>query len=230
MNSTKNTKQKPTPQKRGKEEATWPLYLAAFIFLLGVYLVFSAMGSGNRKVEEAQDPRQAELEREQKVEYYKRQLGEKLNRSRTIAEHEMVKEAQQPKANYYHESNYRKSVEDLPLDYETVTYAPREQSKYAENYLPDQRVAYDLKDEQAADFWVEEAQRKFLRQYLLNARAQGYDLAIDTNYNVIVKRSPKKIAQNRMPQNTESAMHDLLLPFVRLRFTPPFFEPPPFCH
>lgn len=221
MNAAKNPKQK----ARGKEEATWPLYLAAFIFLIGVYLVFSALGSGSREVEEVVNPRQAEIEREQKIEYYKRQLGEKLNRSRTLAEHQMLKESQQPSSNYHQEAGYRQSVEGLPLDYEKKTYAPRDPSKLAEAYLPDQRVAYDLQEEQNAEFWEEEAQRKFLREYLLNARAQGYDLAIDSNYNVIVKRSPKKMAQNRMPQNTVEPTAT-----IRLRFKAPFFVPPPYCH
>ncbi len=218
--------------KPNQNTATWPLYLAAFIFLIGVYLVFNALGSGTREVEEVADPRQAELERLQKVEYYKRQLGEKLNRSRTLAEHEMIKESQQPSSSYHQEANYRQSVEGLPLDYETKTYAPREKSKPAEAYLPDQRVAYDLQEEQNAEFWEEEAQRKFLRQYLLNARAEGYDLAIDSNYNVIVKRSPKKIAQNRMPQNSVEPLvqNSILSPIVRLRFKAPFFVPPPYCH
>lgn len=209
---------------KDKDEASWPLYLAAFIFLLGIYLVFSALSSGQQQVEKTADPRQAELERQQKIEYYKRQLGEKLNRSRTLAEHEMSKQAKQAPSNYQHDGSYRRSLEGLPLDYENVTYAPREESKLPENHFPDQRVAYDLQSEQNADFWEEEARRKFLREYLLKARAQGYDLAIDSNYNVIVKRAPKKVAQaQRMPQNA-------LVPFVQLRFKPPFFVPPPYCH
>ena len=240
MNSSQNPKQKPAPKPRGKkEEATWPLFLAAFVFLMGVYLVVNALSTGSREVEEVADPRQAELERQQKIEYYKRQLGEKLNRSRTIAEHEMIKESQKSAPSYHQEADYRQSVEGLPLDYEPVTYAPRDSSKYAENYLPDQRVAYDLQDDQNAEFWEEEARRKFLRQYLLNARAQGYDLAIDTDYNVIVKRSPKKVAQNRMPQDIgepsvqlggEPPVQHTLAPLVPLRFKPPFFVPPPYCN
>lgn len=210
-------------KKHRKDEASWPLILASAIFLLGVYLVFNAITKGTAQVEEIADPRQAELEREQRVEYYKRQLGERINRSRTLAEHQMTKEARQAPPRYQQESGYRQSVEGLPLDYEAVSYAPREQSQQVQYDLPDHKIAYDLRDEQNADFWVEEAQRKFLREYLLNARAQGYDLVIDSNYNVIVRSGPKKVAQARMPQNA-------LEPLVLLRFKPPFFLPPPFCY
>ena len=217
-------------QFRKQSDSTWPLVLAAFIFLLGVYLVFSALTTRSAQVVEVVNPRQAELERQQKVDYYKRQLGEKLNRSRSLAEHELVKEANQPAPRYHEPRGYRESVDGLPLDYETVTYAPREQSKPTASHFPDQRVAYDLRDDQNAEFWEEEARMQFLRQYLLNARAKGYDLAIDSNYNVIVKKTPQRLAQaQRVPQNTVEGS-EILPKFVALRFRPPFFSPPPYCH
>ena len=217
------TPKKGNPKTNQNDQASWPLVLAAVVFLLGVYLVFSALSSGTAEVEDVVDPRQAEFERQQKIEYYKRQLGEKLNRSRTLAEHQMIKQSRQAPAVYQQENGYRQSVEGIPIDYEAVTYAPREESKRADANLPDQRVAYDLQDDQNAEFWEEEARRKFMREYLLNARAQGYDLQIDSNYNVIVKGRPKRLAQaQRMPQNA-------LEPFTPLRFKPPFFVPPPYC-
>jgi hypothetical protein len=211
---------KPNP-KPAQKEAIWPLILAAAVFIFGVYLVLSALNK-NPEIETDPEPnaRSAELTREQKIEAYKRQLGEKLNRDRTIAEHRLtIEDREYQSAPAQPPKDYRASLENLPMSYEHKDYAPREESKLVPYNPADHRVSYDLQEEQNAEFWEEEAQRMFLRQFVLNARAQGYDVAIDKQYNVIVRGG------QRRPQNVS-----YVGPFNPVRYRRPFFRPPPYCH
>lgn len=212
------------PSQKRKDEVTWPLILAAAIFLLGVYLIINAIKPRMQAVEPA-DPRQAELNRQQKIEYYKRQLGEKLNRSRNIAEYELRSgERRREYAVQVRPLNSEPdaSVDGLPLDYEKRDWAPREESQIVSGVHPDAKVAYELQEQQNKEFWEEEAQRLFLRQYIINARSKGYDVAIDRDYNVIVKRYPQKVAGQRIPQSVGDEVEQ----FKALRFAPPFFVQP----
>lgn len=210
-----------TNNKPRKEEATWPLYLAAAIFLLGVYLVVNALKPKGQPIAEP-DPRQAQLEHYQKVQFYKKQLGQKLNRERTYAEHELTSEQEQPQTVAAQTYSQEASVDGLPMDYEKQDWSHRDESKEVENYRPDQRVAYNLRDDQQQEFWEEEAQRMFLRQYIINARQQGYDVAIGSDYTVIVKKAPQKVAGQRFPQSVQAPLES----FHSLRFAPPFFIQP----
>jgi hypothetical protein len=148
---------------------------------------------------------------EEQVQKYREQLGEKLNRERIGIEYE----------NTFTSRSRPLRVETAPSD---PLAEPSVQSLAQQNdpVLPksgaEAAVEYAVAEKQNFQNWTVEARQQFLRDYVANARAQGYDVRIDRDYNVQVVRGPQSVGEpERKPQSISDDL-PMAKPTLSLRF------------
>lgn len=137
-----------------------------------------------------------------RVERYRQELGEKLNLDRIRVQHKNI--ADMRVGNVIKQGpDYDPVLTGVPLDGEKPFAIERKSPKYHDLSSEIRtRVEFEHKLEE----WESEARAHYIEEFVANAKAMGYRVQIDADYNVYYES-----VEARMPQS-----FDLTLPsFVR---------------
>ncbi len=130
-------------------------------------------------------------ESQDRVSFYRTHLGQVLNRQRVEVEMDNFRKA--PISSV--ESTSRDAVRPLlgvPLKQEGLPTIDRGQLVPVSPDHPDARVQYSLQEEADREAWTKKANEQYIDDFLANARAQGYDVILDKDLNVIDVRPVRK--------------------------------------
>ena len=138
-----------------------------------------------------------------RVDFYRQQLGHRLNRQRVDVEVENVVRAPSLGITDAPKSD-RAMMYGAPLMPEGYyRTSPRDRSTPVHPDHPDARIQYGLQEEEHRDQFQQLADKAFAQEFISNARADGYDVTLDSEYNVIeVKNLP---GQSRVPGSASSS-------------------------
>lgn len=125
-----------------------------------------------------------------KIEFYKKQLGRRLNRDRVQVELDNQWTAPPLKSN---ETNAESSgsgimmgVPLLPEGYGSKSSRDRDrQTQPISMDHPDSRIQYSLQEEQLRDETQKASDQQYIREFIDNARREGYDVKLNSNLEVI---------------------------------------------
>jgi hypothetical protein len=189
-------------EKEQEDSNRWlgPLLLVAAIFMgfVGYWNIErSAALRAAKAIPAADSRRTVSAEDRSRVDFYRHQLGHRLNRQRVDVEVENVVRspslglADAPKSD-------RAMMYGVPLMPEGYfRSSPRDRSTPLHPDHPDARIQYGLQEEEHRDQFQQMADKAFAQEFISNARANGYDVTLDSEYNVIdVKNLP---GQSRVP-------------------------------
>lgn len=199
------------PQAKEKEQDDsnrWlgPLLLVAALFMgfVGYWNIErSAAMRAAKSIPATDAKRQVNSDDRSRVDFYRQQLGHRLNRQRVDVEVENV--VRSPTL----------GISDVPKSDRAMMYgaplmpegyyrtSPRDRSTPVHPDHPDARIQYGLQEEEHRDQFQQMADKAFTQEFISNARANGYDVKLDSEYNVIdVKVLP---GQSRVPGSAPSS-------------------------
>lgn len=199
------------PQAEPDDESSsnrWlgPLLLIAAIFMgfVGYWNIERSNSLRTAKIKPADAKRPIGTEDRTRVDFYRQQMGHRLNRQRVDVEVENVVRSpslgpsDQPVAD-------RAMMYGVPLMPEGYyKTSPRDRSTPVHPDHPDARIQYGLQEEEHRDQFQKMADKAYTEEFLNNARANGYDVTLDSDYNVIdVKRNSLSPSVNRSGQLRE---------------------------
>jgi len=137
---------------------------------------------------------QKQIEHRARVDFYREQLGRKLNRDRVKAELMNQGEAPELSSRSLGSEGTDLMLQGLPLQQEGshIYEVSRRGIGRTDENSPDQRIQHGLIEQQDRLAWEKAAERSAVDEFLANARAQGYKVILDKNLNVIdVKVLPR---------------------------------------
>lgn len=190
-------------RKDDRERATawWlgPVLLAGVVFMVGVAW-FHVEKSLNRDASAkkvarpavtAQQPNTAPVEAgvtgedRSRVEYYRRELGHRLNSNRVAVELQNYNKAPLLDSNAHpiKERTMTSGVPLMPEGYGIKSSRDRLEPVHPDH--PDARIMYGLQDEQDRDGWQRLADQTYVKEFVENARRDGYNVKVDADFNVI---------------------------------------------
>jgi hypothetical protein len=125
-----------------------------------------------------------------RVDFYRHQLGHRLNQQRVGVELQNYSKApglsdvDLPQVTGFHDTL---GVPIAPQTIENTTgvYSSRYQTEPLSPDHPDARIYYGLHEEQHRDEYVRQANRDYVEQFIRNAKREGLKVEIDSDYNVI---------------------------------------------
>lgn len=195
-------------QRAYKESNRWlgPLLLIAAIFMgfLGYWNIERSSALRSTKATPAADVKKpVSSEDRSRVDFYRQQLGHRLNRQRVDVEVENVVRSPSlgmtdaPKAD-------RAMMYGAPLMPEGYyKSSARDRTEPVHPDHPDARIRYGLQEEEHRDQFQRLADKAFTQEFISNARANGYEVILDANYNVIdVKKTTN---MTRVPGSAPSS-------------------------
>lgn len=196
------------PLRTDKDEpAAWwfgPLLMlaTALLFGLGWFHVQRSKGvkrsefQAESAVPKAEQDRVANAKRQ--VEYYKQQIGQRLNRERISVE--IDNQLTAPALSGVESTVGRRSsmhgVPLMPEGFQPKGYRDRSEPVPIDH--PDARIQYGLQEEQDHDEFRKRADQAYVKEFIENARNEGYDVKFDSNMNVI---SVEPYSGARRPSN-----------------------------
>jgi len=191
-----------------EESNRWlgPLLLVAAIFMgfVGYWNIERSAAMRAARANPATDSkRPVNSEDRSRVDFYRQQLGHRLNRQRVDVEVENVVRAPSLGITDAPKSD-RAMMYGAPLMPEGYyRTSPRDRSTPVHPDHPDARIQYGLQEEEHRDQFQQLADKAFAQEFISNARADGYDVTLDSEYNVIeVKNLP---GQSRVPGSAPSS-------------------------
>lgn len=195
------------PQAEDKEESDsnrWlgPLLLVAAIFMgfVGYWNIerSSALRAAKSAPAAVDSKRPVNSEDRSRVDFYRQQLGHRLNRQRVDVEVENVVRSPSLSATDAPRSD-RAMMYGAPLMPEGYyKTSPRDRTTPVHPDHPDARIQYGLQEEEHRDQFQKLVDKAYAQEFISNARANGYDVTLDSEYNVIdVKRTTS--GQSRIP-------------------------------
>ena len=149
---------------------------------------------------------QKQVEHRARVDFYREQLGRKLNRDRVNAELLNQDEAPELSSRSLSSESADTMLRGLPLKQEGshIYEVSRRSSDRVDEDSPDQRIQHGLIEQQDRLAWEKAADKAAVEEFLANARAQGYKVILDKNLNVIdVKVLPKSERRQLQRQPAE---------------------------
>ncbi len=181
-------------EEESHESSRWlgPLLLLAALFMgfLGYWNIERSSALRAAKSVSADTKRAVNSEDRSRIEFYRQQMGHRLNRQRVDVEIENV--VRSPTL----------GPADAPLADRAMMYgAPLMPEGYYKTSSrdrltpvhpdhPDARIQYGLQEEQDRDQFQQLADKAYAQDFISNARANGFDVTLDEDYNVIdVKKS-----------------------------------------
>mgnify|MGYP000884932140 FL=1 len=191
------TAQRPVvqPLRTDKDEpAAWwfgPLLMLATALLFGLGWFHVQRSKGVNRSDSRTELAKQKTDQEkaantkQQIEYYKRQIGQRLNRERISVE--VDNQLTAPALSGVETSVGRRSllhgVPLMPEGYQPKSYRDRSEPVPIDH--PDARIQYGLQEEQDHDEFRKRADQSYVKEFIENARNEGYDVKFDSNMNVI---------------------------------------------
>lgn len=180
-------------RERDRQVAWWfgPLLILATILLFGFgwFHVQRPKGinhrSGTLGIAAQKSDGDKDSSVKQQVEYYKRQLGQRLNRDRIAVEIDNQLAAPQLRGGEAIVS-HKPHINGVPLMPEG--YQPKSSRDRTEPVSidhPDARIQYSLQEEQDRDEFQKKADKAYIKEFIDNARDEGFEVKLDSNLNVI---------------------------------------------
>ena len=190
---------KSQPQSEQEKDRSLVILFALFIGTMG--LVYYFLMPTLRQPISLKHPKYSEEEEKSLVQMHRYETGAELNSGRTNAEYKNMLTAPALPA-----SSARvkpgSMMDGLPLQQENnLRTNARDRLEVANPNDPDHRVEYILQDEQQAREWEEQAQKEYLREFAKKAHDAGYQVRINENLDVDVRRDPSAAATGRRPGN-----------------------------
>lgn len=137
-----------------------------------------------------------------RVDFYRQQLGHRLNQQRVDVEVQnytrapSLSEADRPGV---HQSNMMRGVPLAPQTVENTTgvYSSRFRTTPLSPDHPDARIYYGLQEEQHRDEYARQVDRHYVEEFVKNARREGLKVELDSDYNVIdVQKDGRSLMRN----------------------------------
>jgi hypothetical protein len=174
----------PLPKKKETEWWLGPLLMLSALLLLGLGWLHIERNEIARQAVGHPTTADRERERLDRIEFYRTQLGQRLNRSRVDTELKnermapRLSETDTPRAG----DSMMRGVPLMPENYES-RFQDRKEPVHPDH--PDARIQYGLQDEQHHDEFQKVVEREYVTEFVENARRQGYNIKLDKNLNVI---------------------------------------------
>jgi len=193
-------------EDEGSNRWLGPLLLVAAVFMgfVGYWNIERSATLRSANVPIAADAkRPVNSEDRSRVDFYRQQLGHRLNRQRVDVEVENVLRSPSlgmtdaPKTD-------RAMMYGVPLMPEGYyKTSPRDRTTPVHPDHPDARIQYGLQEEEHRDQFQRLADKAYTQEFISNARANGYEVTLDVDYNVIdVQKVP---GQSRVPGSAPSS-------------------------
>lgn len=194
---------RPVAKEKEQEESNrWlgPLLLIAAIFMgiVGYWNIerSSALRAA-KSIPVADSKRPVNSEDRSRVDFYRQQLGHRLNRQRVDVEVENIVRSPSLGLTDAPKSD-RAMMYGAPLMPEGYyNMSPRDRTTPVHPDHPDARIQYGLQEEEHRDQFQKLADKAFAQEFISNARANGYDITLDSDYNVIDVKNVS--GQSRVP-------------------------------
>lgn len=126
-------------------------------------------------------------ENEAKVEFYRKQLGHRLNRDRVNVELQNSRSAPAIEPGAVRQTD-RSMMSGVPLmqeNYVDQNYGPRTESQPVPIDRPDARIQYSLQEEQHRAEFDRRVEQRDIDEFVENARREGVHVILDADANVI---------------------------------------------
>ncbi|HRK06169.1 MAG TPA: hypothetical protein PLZ57_00240 [Pseudobdellovibrionaceae bacterium] len=130
-------------------------------------------------------------ESRERISFYRTHLGNVLNRQRVEVEMENFRKAPTQSVELTTRDSARPLL-GVPLTQEGLPSIDRGQLVPVSPDHPDARIQYSLQEEADREAWTKKANEQYIDDFLANARAQGYDVILDKDLNVIDVRPARK--------------------------------------
>ncbi|MBK7889854.1 MAG: hypothetical protein IPJ84_03125 [Bdellovibrionales bacterium] len=207
---SKPTAQRPAvqPLRTDKDEpAAWwfgPLLMLATVLLFGLGWFHVQRSKSTNRSEPRTESMAQKIEREkaantrQQIEYYKHQIGQRLNRDRISVEvdNQLTAPALSGAETTIGRRSLIHGVPLMPEGYRPKSYRDRSEPVPIDH--PDARIQYGLQEEQDHDEFRRRADQAYIKEFIENAHDEGYDVKFDSNMNVI---SVEPYSGARKPSN-----------------------------
>ena len=196
------------PLRTDKDEpAAWwfgPLLMLATVLLFGLGWLHVQRSKGVNRSESRTELAAQKTEQEKaantrrQIEYYKRQVGQRLNRERISVEidNQVMAPALSGTETTVGRSSLIHGVPLMPEGYRPKSYRDRTEPVPIDH--PDARIQYGLQEEQDHDEFRKRADQAYIKEFIENAHNEGYDIKFDSNMNVI---SVEPYSGARKPSN-----------------------------
>lgn len=144
----------------------------------------------------------ASAEDRSRVDFYRQQLGHRLNRQRVDVEIQNYTRAPSLTASDRPGTGDTKMMMGLPLAPQTVenttgVYSSRFRTTPISPDHPDARIQYGLQEEEHRDEYTRQVNKDYAEEFVRNARREGLKVELDSEYNVIdIKRDGRSLMRN----------------------------------
>ena len=185
------------PIAEQEKDRSLVILFALFIGTMG--LVYYFLMPTLRQPISLKHPKYSEEEEKSLVQMHRYETGAELNSGRTNAEYKNMLTAPALSAS---SARFKPGsmMDGLPLQQENnLRTNARDRLEAANPNDPDHRVEYILQDEQQAQEWEQQAQKEYLREFAKRAHDAGYQVRINENLDVDVRREPGSGGANRKP-------------------------------
>ena len=188
-------------QGRVDQEKDRSLVILFALFIGTMGLVYYFLMPTLRQPISLKHPKYSQEEEKSLVQMHRYETGAELNSGRTNAEYKnMLTAPALPASSARVKSG--SMMDGLPLQQENnLRTNARDRLEVANPNDPDHRVEYILQDEQQAQEWEERAQKEYLREFARKAHDAGYQVRINENLDVDVRRDPSAGGTGRRPGN-----------------------------
>lgn len=137
-----------------------------------------------------------------RVDFYRQQLGHRLNQQRVDVEIQNYTRAPSLSVADRPGAHAPNMMMGLPLAPQTVenstgVYSSRFRTTPISPDHPDARIQYGLQEEEHRDEYTRQVNKDYVEEFVRNAQREGLKVEIDSNYNVIdIKRNGSSLMRN----------------------------------
>jgi hypothetical protein len=130
---------------------------------------------------------------DERVEYYKRQIGDRLNSQRLGAQHANLGSKSLPQEKY--RSKRDPVLDGVPLAGEKHPVAEMEKPPQEKPSVEGEIESFVAFERNLRD-WEEKARKQYIAEFMARAEAMGYRVQIDRNYNVLYEYVGDRVPQS----------------------------------
>lgn len=178
------------------------LFAAIFLGFVGYWNIQYSQKRSEVRSHKPESSKGATAEDRMRVDFYRQQLGHRLNQQRVDVEVQNYRRApslsdvDRPGT---HQSNMMRGLPLAPQTLENTTgvYSSRFRTTPLSSDHPDARIYYGLQEEQDRDEYARQVDRDYVEEFVKNARREGLKVELDSDYNVIdVQKDGRSLMRN----------------------------------
>lgn len=178
------------------------LCAAALLGFVGYWNVQYSQKQTIVRTKPAASEKGASAEDRSRVDFYRQQMGHRLNQQRVDVEVQNYTRAPSLSTSDQPGAGGSKMMMGLPLAPQTVenstgVYSSRFRTTPISPDHPDARIQYGLQEEEHRDEYTRQVNRDYVEEFVRNAQREGLKVEIDSDYNVIdIKRNGSSVMRN----------------------------------